>query len=45
MSSYSGLDDESRRFQDEIDAVVRRWANGDQREYLAAVKAARQLVD
>jgi hypothetical protein len=27
------LDPESRRFRDEVDALVRRWANGDEYEY------------
>ena len=31
--SPSQLDPESQRFQDEIDAVVRRWADGDDTEY------------
>lgn len=31
--SPSQLDQESQQFQDEIDAVVRRWAVGDDREY------------
>jgi len=29
-----GLDDDSRRFQGEVDALVRRWAGDDDGEYL-----------
>lgn len=32
MASHS-LDPESRRFQAEVDALVRRWSYGDQKEY------------
>ncbi len=29
----TALDDDSRRFQREVEEVVRRWADGDEREY------------
>ena len=28
-----GLDDESKRFQDEVEDLVRRWAGDDERQY------------
>jgi hypothetical protein len=33
MPSAHELDPESRRFQEEVDALVRRWAGDDEREY------------
>jgi hypothetical protein len=33
MPSNWELDADSRRFQEEVDALVRRWANGDEQEY------------
>ena len=33
MSQRYSLDDESRRFQAEVEALVQQWAGGDEREY------------
>ncbi len=33
MASGYQLDPDSRRFQQEVDALVRRWAGADEREY------------
>ncbi len=33
MARNNVLDGESRRFQEEVDALVRQWAKGDDREY------------